>query len=172
MYVCVCMCIVCLRRVGVIYETSNRFRSYTPGFRFEALTRYNVRIRGRWFDFPMLLFFIYFFRYSLLLPTIYKIYIYIFACKCICVFVCVRLGYAVCRWLTIYVNRDKFKTGACRRVLRSATPCEFYKGLLLCIFPQFVFVCVCIYSCVHICSLCISNSLSARVVYYIHTAIC
>jgi len=34
---------VCLRRVRVIYGTSNRFRSYTPGFRFAALTRHNVR---------------------------------------------------------------------------------------------------------------------------------
>jgi len=73
----------CLRRVGVIYETSNRFRSYTPGFRFEALTRYNVRIRGRRFDFPMLLFFILFFRCSLFFSTIYAYYMYM------CVRVCV-----------------------------------------------------------------------------------
>jgi hypothetical protein len=89
---------VCLRRVAVIYETSNRFRSYTPGFRFEALTRYNVRIRGWWFDFPMLLFFI--FRYSLLLSTIYnKIYTYIFVCTCVC-------GVCVCVCICVLVTQS------------------------------------------------------------------
>lgn len=62
-----------------------------------------------------------------------------------------NLGFDVCKWLTLYVIRDKFQTGVYEKILHPFIPFhrrEFYKGLLLCLFSQWLcvmcgFVCVC-----------------------------
>lgn len=61
-----------------------------------------------------------------------------------------NLGFDVCKWLTLYVIRDKFQTGVYEKILHPFIPFhrrEFYKGLLLCLFSQWLcvmcgFVCV------------------------------